>query len=111
MVWKQFTAFSADTLFSIPIHENAERPHVNAEWQGASRVCSCVLLLDLRNMRSAPTMSSDLFDAGMQARALERPANEGTWGDVFGEFGSEDGNTYRHVGLGVRSWTHPHPDH
>ena len=102
VVWKQFNTFSHDTLFSIPTHEGSERPDVKSDWQGASRVCSCVLLLDLRNMRAAPTMNSELFEAGMQARALERSANEKTWGDAFGEFGSKDGKTYRGVALGVR---------
>jgi hypothetical protein len=47
-------------------------------------------------------MNSELFEVGMQARALERPANEKTWGNAFGGFGSEDGQTYSRVALGVR---------
>ncbi|KAL0958964.1 hypothetical protein HGRIS_014276 [Hohenbuehelia grisea] len=107
LMWRQFDKFTRDTAAAIPMHDSAERPVMSQKWRGGSRICSCVLMLDLERMREEIFMTSTLFPARMRRRSIGPPAIKAWWGEAQG--GHPPGKYYEHVGLGV-SRTPPRPD-
>ncbi|KAL0958962.1 hypothetical protein HGRIS_014274 [Hohenbuehelia grisea] len=99
LMWRQFGKFTPQTAVAVPTHDNAEYPVVNKDWRGGSRICSCVMMLDLQRMREEIIMTSTLFPAHMQQRAIGPAAIKALWGDTLG--GDPPGKYYNHVGLGV----------
>lgn len=110
VLWKEFNRWGPDVMLAIPSHD--ER---GDEYDGTTKICSCILLLDLEKMvrqtwYSGPVLllttqrkhryiDSTLFSPSERARALSPKANL----QVYGEPTADDG-TYKNLGLGDQTY-------
>ncbi|KAK8846594.1 hypothetical protein IAR55_005680 [Kwoniella newhampshirensis] len=94
LLWREFNTWNSSHVISIPSHENMDE-----RWQGITKICSCVMLLDLQRMRNVLYMDSNLFSPMERRRALSHPANLAYWGEPT----TKDG-VYNNVGLGDQSF-------
>ena len=78
----------------IPTHPLAE-PTLHEDWRGASRICSCVLLLDLERLRNVHLLHSQLYTEAENKLALAPKAVMEWWGPP------QYINWYTKIGLGV----------
>lgn len=93
LLWEQFNNHKEDTAVSMPTHPEQSAP----EWHDASKICSCVILLNLERLRKLHLMDSTVYrDAGITA--LSPPG----FRDMFGPPG-EDGH-YQGVKLGDQGY-------
>lgn len=95
LLWQQFDSHKEATAVSMPTHPEQSAP----EWHDASKICSCVILLNLERLRNVRLMDSSVYredSAGVPA--LSPPA----FRDMFGPPG-EDGH-YQGVKLGDQGY-------
>ena len=114
LLWEQFATFDEQTAIAMPSHPELSAP----QWHDASKICSCVMLLDLARLRALRLMDSSVYRAE-HAHALDN-GRENTHdvhnGDTGVEalsppaflalFGPPDAHTgkYRDVALGDQSY-------
>ena len=55
-LWNVFSTLRPETAFVIPFH-----PDVVDHWNGAGRICSCIMLLDMQKLRDKRFMGSSLY--------------------------------------------------
>jgi hypothetical protein len=51
VLWKEFDNWDSEMTMGLPSHDTAEPPGQDT-WKGSSRICSCVMMLDLERMVS-----------------------------------------------------------
>ncbi|TBU50193.1 hypothetical protein BD309DRAFT_985944 [Dichomitus squalens] len=56
-LWDRFDAFKPGAAVSMPYHPDQYAP----EWHHANRICSCVMLLDLKRLRELRLMDSAFY--------------------------------------------------
>ncbi|EIN06715.1 hypothetical protein PUNSTDRAFT_72884 [Punctularia strigosozonata HHB-11173 SS5] len=105
LLWRRFDAFdpweSADkpgTALSMPTHMDQSTP----DWHDASKICSCVMLMDLEKLRKLRLMDSEHYrsDSHNDGRgALSPPA----FVSMFGPPSPETGH-YENVKLGDQGY-------
>jgi hypothetical protein len=95
-LWRTFAdpaAFPPGTALALPMHLEQDAP----AWHDASRICSCVLLLDLARLRARTLMDSAFY------RAAARPAlAPAPFAAMFGA--PAPGAGYRGVKLGDQGY-------
>ena len=83
LLWEEFSHWGPNVAVSIPYHPNL----VIEEWYNASMICSCIMLLHLKRLRSVRLMDSSFYradDSGLYPPALAPP----TFTALFGLPGS-----------------------
>jgi hypothetical protein len=118
LLWRRFDLFtpwissdSPGTAISMPTHLDQAAP----EWHDASKICSCVMLLDLEKLRRVRLIDSEYYRSapsntnGDADRALSPP----TFTAMFGPPSAETGH-YEGVKLGDQGYywaiVHGRPD-
>jgi hypothetical protein len=94
-LWRTFSdpvLFPTGTGFAIPMHPDQRAP----EWKDASKICSCILLLDLARLRELTLMDSAYYRRAGR-KALSPPAFE----EMFGKPGQHG---YEGVKLGDQGY-------
>lgn len=97
LLWQTFDTLRPSTAISMPTHYDQNSP----EWHHASKICSCVMLLDLSKLRSLRLMDSSIYRADPTSRypsALSPPL----FRSLFGPPGPED--HYEGVALGDQGY-------
>ncbi|KAH9967909.1 hypothetical protein BC827DRAFT_1258104 [Russula dissimulans] len=96
LLWDEFSRWEPNVAVSIPYHPNL----YHEEWYNASKICSCIMLLHMQNLRSIRLMDSSIYRAdtsGLYPPALAPP----TFVELFGPPGP---NGYHHAALGDQSY-------
>lgn len=75
LLWKGFDSLKASTAIVMPSHPD----QISPDWNNASRVCSCVMLLDLDKLRALRLMDSTLY-RGTPPESLSPPAFRAMYG-------------------------------
>ena len=75
MLWQQFESFGDQVAVSLPTHSDKNED----EWQYASNICSCVMLLDLEKLRNLRLMDSKFYRE-QDLPALSPPAFTAMYG-------------------------------
>lgn len=99
LLWKEFDHLKPTTAIVMSSHpdQNAE------EWHYASRICSCVMLLDLEKLRAMRLMDSSIYREDTSRTfppALSPPAFQA----MYGIPGEETGGKYDNVRLGDQGY-------
>lgn len=97
LLWQTFSHMNASTAISMPTHPDQKTPH----WHNASKICSCIMLLDLSKLRALRLMDSSFYrddKSGLFPPALSPPTFEA----LFGPPGP-DGH-YKDVALGDQGY-------
>lgn len=79
LLWDVFDRLKPTTAISMPTHPDQYAP----EWNHASRICSCIMLLDLEKLRALRLMDSSIYRAdtsGLYPPALSPPTFEAMYG-------------------------------
>src|SRR5713226_4212165 len=79
MLWERFTLMGPSTAISMPTHGDQNK----AEWHFASKICSCIMLLDLEKLRKMRLMDSSYYrrdTTGLFPTALSPPTFEALFG-------------------------------
>jgi hypothetical protein len=91
LLWEEFSRWGPDVAVSIPYHPNLPEP----KWYNASKICSCIMLLDLQKFRSVRLMDSSVYRgdrSGLYPPAFAPPLFEelfGTPGPYHAELGDQ----------------------
>lgn len=108
LLWDHFLHLNASTAIAMPTHPQMD----SKEWHGASKICSCIMLLNLERLRELRVMDSVAYredTSGLFPPALSPPAFEA----MFGPPGAESGH-YEDVKLGDQGYwwaiVHYYPD-
>jgi len=97
LLWERFASMDPSVAISMPTHYDQYTPH----WHHASKICSCIMLLDLEKLRNMRLMDSSYYrqdTTGLFPQALSPPTFEA----MFGPPGP-DGH-YRNVALGDQGY-------
>ncbi|KAI0049683.1 glycosyltransferase family 8 protein [Auriscalpium vulgare] len=94
LLYDEFAHMNESIAISMPSHPEQTAP----EWHDASKICSCIMLLDLAKLRSMRLMDSILYREDTTVQALAPPAFEA----LFGPPGT-DGH-YQNVALGDQGY-------
>jgi len=94
LLWKQFDLHKEETAIAMPTHPEQSAP----EWHNASKICSCVILLNLDRLRNLRLMDSSTYREDSSLPALSPPA----FREMFGPPG-DDGH-YQGVKLGDQGY-------
>jgi hypothetical protein len=79
LLWEEFSRWGPNVAISIPYHPNMPEP----KWYNASKICSCIMLLDLQKLRSVRLMDSTIYRddrSGLYPPALAPPSFEALFG-------------------------------
>ena len=79
LLWEEFSRWDPGVSISMPSHPDQDAP----QWHYASRICSCIMLLDLGKLRAARLMDSSIYradDSGLFPPALSPPTFEALFG-------------------------------
>ncbi|KAF8919468.1 hypothetical protein CPB85DRAFT_1212643 [Mucidula mucida] len=76
LLWDVFSRLKPTTSIVMGSHPDQDSP----EWSHASRICSCVMLLDLDKLRKGRLMDSSIWK-GTQPEALSPPTFRKMYGD------------------------------
>lgn len=79
LLWEEFSRWSPNVAVSIPYHPN----EVSPQWFNASKICSCIMLLDLQKFRSIRLMDSNIYRGdrtGLYPPAFAPPLFEALFG-------------------------------
>lgn len=88
LLWKRFESFGSDTAISMPFHPDLG----TAAWLNADRICSCIMLLDLKKLRDKRLMDSKYYrQADDGVSALSGPAFQALFGDRDATSGHYEG--------------------
>ncbi|KAF8876039.1 hypothetical protein CPB84DRAFT_1796191 [Gymnopilus junonius] len=86
LLWDVFNSLHSSTAIVMGSHPDQEAP----EWHHASKICSCVMLLDLEKLRSLRLMDSSIYRDLGGIQALSPPAFRAKYGlpggDVTGRY-------------------------
>lgn len=96
LLWDQFSTLKPTTAIVMGSHPDQKTP----EWNDASKICSCVMLLDLEKLRSLRLMDSSIYReiGGMQALSPE------TFRAKYGLPGEDGKGRYDNVRLGDQGY-------
>lgn len=97
LLWQTFETLRPSTAISMPTHYDQKTP----QWHHASKICSCIMLLDLSKLRSLRLMDSSIYRADLTSHhpsALSPPL----FRSLFGPPGPED--HYEGVALGDQGY-------
>ncbi|PPQ90127.1 hypothetical protein CVT25_012296 [Psilocybe cyanescens] len=86
LLWNVFDTLRPETAFVMGSHPDQVAP----EWNDASRICSCIMLLDLDKLRSLRLMDSSVYRALDDFPALSPVAFRAKYGEPSGEHGRYD---------------------
>ncbi|KAJ7184099.1 hypothetical protein C8R46DRAFT_1062857 [Mycena filopes] len=89
LLWNTFDDLKPTTAFVMASHPD----HKSEEWHNASRICSCVMLLNLQKFRELRLMDSSLYrmdTTGRYPPALAPSAFRAMYGSPSGEDGRYD---------------------
>ncbi|KAJ7043362.1 hypothetical protein C8F04DRAFT_944400 [Mycena alexandri] len=89
LLWNTFDDLKPTTAFVMASHPD----HEAEEWHNASRICSCVMLLNLQKFRDMRLMDSSIYRADTSGRyppALAPSAFRAMYGQPNGEDGRYD---------------------
>lgn len=98
LLWDHFLHLNASTAIAMPTHPQMESP----EWFNASKICSCIMLLNLERLRELRTMDSSAYRAdhsGRFAPSIGPVAFEAMFGPP-----SPDSGHYEGVKLGDQGY-------
>jgi hypothetical protein len=79
LLWEEFSRWGPNVAVSIPHHPNEDSP----QWFHASKICSCIMLLDLQKFRSIRLMDSNIYRGdrtGLYPPAFAPPLFEALFG-------------------------------
>lgn len=79
LLWNVFSSLKPSTAIVMSSHPDQDTP----EWHNASRICSCVMLLDLEKLRAMRLMDSSLYrndTSGNFPPAVSPPAFKAMYG-------------------------------
>jgi len=99
LLWNAFSRMNETTAISMGSHPD----QVSPEWNHASRICSCVMLLDLDKLRSSRLMHSSLYQQAEgpdYQPALSHPAFKA----MYGLPGGDGKGRYDNVRLGDQGY-------
>ncbi|KAL1748024.1 glycosyltransferase family 8 protein [Schizophyllum fasciatum] len=100
ILWRTFDSFRPSTAIAMGYH-----PEQMAEaWHYASRICSCIMLLDFEKLRQMRLMDSRLYDDGKPA------LSPSAFRAMYGEPAGPDGR-YNNVKLGDQGFWWAIVDH
>ncbi|KAJ7702468.1 hypothetical protein B0H17DRAFT_1044435 [Mycena rosella] len=89
LMWKTFDELKPSTAIVMGSHPD----HNSKEWNNASRICSCVMLLNLQKLREIRLMDSSIYrndPSALYPQALAPPAFRAMYGAPTGERGRYD---------------------
>ncbi|KAG6910905.1 hypothetical protein DXG01_006588 [Tephrocybe rancida] len=87
LLWNVFSGLKPATAIVMSSHPDQHAP----EWHHASRICSCVMLLDLEKLRKLRLIDSSHYrHAASQPAALSPPAFRAMFGLPSGDHGHYD---------------------
>ncbi|KAF9001988.1 hypothetical protein BDQ17DRAFT_1357867 [Cyathus striatus] len=98
-LWKVFHTLNASTAIVMASHPDQNSP----EWNNASRICSCVMLLDFKKLRALRLMDSHIYredHTGKYPPALSPPAFRA----MYGLPGGDGKGQYDNVRLGDQGY-------
>ncbi|TFK42828.1 hypothetical protein BDQ12DRAFT_710052 [Crucibulum laeve] len=108
-LWKVFDTLKPSTAIVMSSHPDQSSP----EWHHASRICSCVMLLDLQKLRDLRLMDSSVYredKSGQFPPAL----SPDTFRTMYGLPGGDGNGRYDNVRLGDQGYwwaiVHHRPD-
>ncbi|PPQ83828.1 hypothetical protein CVT24_012193, partial [Panaeolus cyanescens] len=95
LLWQTFDSLRQETIIVMASHPDQDSP----EWHNASRICSCVMLLDLEKLRKLRLMDSTYY-----RKTGENPSigTEAFWA-LYGEPAGPNGR-YDNVRLGDQGY-------
>ncbi|KAG6816945.1 hypothetical protein H0H87_001460 [Tephrocybe sp. NHM501043] len=103
LLWNVFARLKPSTAIVMSSHPDQNAP----EWHHASRICSCIMLLDLEKLRMLRLIDSNLYHHDeSQPAALSPPAFQAKFGLPSGEHGH-----YENVRLGDQGYWWAIVDH
>lgn len=104
LLWVVFNRLQPSTAIVMSSHPDQDTP----EWHHASRICSCIMLLDLEKLRALRMMDSSIYrndKTGGHPPALSPPAFQAMYGSP------EDNGRYDNVRLGDQGYWWAIVDH
>ncbi|KAF6764993.1 glycosyltransferase family 8 protein [Ephemerocybe angulata] len=99
LLWEVFDTLQPQTAVVMASHPNQYAP----EWHDASKICSCVILLDLKKLRDARLMASSVYtqiDPNDRVEALGTTAFKA----MYGLPGGDGKGRYDNVRLGDQGY-------
>lgn len=96
LLWNVFSTLKPSTALVMSSHPDQNTP----EWHNASRICSCVMLLDLEKLRAMRLMDSSIYrndTSGMFPPAMSPSAFRAM-------YGQPQGGRYENVRLGDQGY-------
>ncbi|KAF9557668.1 hypothetical protein CPC08DRAFT_736666 [Agrocybe pediades] len=102
LLWDTFDTLRPSTAVVMASHPDQDSP----EWHHASRICSCVMLLDLEKLRTMHLMDSSIYRE-MKISALAPEAFRA----MYGEPGGDGKGRYDNVRLGDQGYWWAIVDH
>ncbi|KAF8163060.1 hypothetical protein B0H34DRAFT_652031 [Crassisporium funariophilum] len=97
MLWDTFDALKSKTAIVMPSHPDLDSP----EWHHASKICSCVMLLDLEKLRLLRLMDSSIY---RQQNLLPTALSPDTFKAKYGLPGGDGHGRYDNVRLGDQGY-------
>jgi hypothetical protein len=99
LLWNVFSSLKPSTAIVMSSHPDQNTP----QWHHASRICSCVMLLDLEKLRAMRLMDSSIYrndTSGKFSPAMSPPAFRAMYGPL-----EDDGHSrYENVRLGDQGY-------
>lgn len=106
LLWNTFERLKPSTAIVMSSHPDQDAP----EWHHASRICSCIMLLDLEKLRELRMMDSSIYredQSGKYPSAMSPPAFKAKYG-----LPGKDGHShYDNVRLGDQGYWWAIVDH
>jgi hypothetical protein len=106
LLWSVFKDLKASTAIVMSSHPDQNAP----EWHDASRICSCVMLLDLEKLRNLRFMDSSIYRSDSSNRFAPALAPE-AFRAMYGLPGGDGHGRYDNVRLGDQGYWWAIVDH
>lgn len=99
LLWSEFKGLKAPTAVVMSSHPDQNSP----EWHHASRICSCVMLLELEKLRSLRLMDSSIYQADSSRRFAAALAPD-AFRAMYGLPGGDGHGRFDNVRLGDQGY-------
>lgn len=99
LLWGVFKDFKASTAIVMSSHPDQDSP----EWHHASRICSCVMLLEFEKLRSLRLMDSSIYRSDSSNRFAPALAPD-AFRAMYGLPGGDGHGQYENVRLGDQGY-------